>query len=71
MEFYYPTLSNKKECRQCRDCCKACPVQALSYDNEWSVDKEKCKKHQMKIQDICMNCVEYCRKNVIQLHEEK
>ncbi|MHA1130270.1 MAG: 4Fe-4S double cluster binding domain-containing protein [Candidatus Helarchaeota archaeon] len=70
MEFYFPYVTNKAECRKCRDCLNACPVQAITYDDEWQVDKEKCRDYQEKIQDLCMNCVEYCRKNLIQLRVE-
>ncbi|MFX1293513.1 MAG: 4Fe-4S binding protein [Promethearchaeota archaeon] len=72
MEFYYPIIINKKECRGCEDCVRICPEQAISYNNDnWGVNKEKCKNYQKKIQDLCMNCVEYCRKNIIRLQEGK
>lgn len=72
MEFFYPYVTNEKECRGCEDCVNCCPVKAISYDNnkEWHVDKEKCRNYQKKIQDTCMNCVQYCRRNIIQLKEE-
>ena len=69
MEFYYPTITNKKDCRGCQDCVNSCPVHALEYNEDLHVDKKKCRKYQEKIQDICMNCVQYCRKKVIQLEE--
>ena len=71
MEFTYPYLTDKKECRGCEDCVKACSAEAISFDEnkEWHVDKEKCSKYQEKIEDICMNCIQYCRKKVIQLRE--
>lgn len=70
MEFYYPFITNKKDCRGCRDCVNSCPVHALTYDDDLQVDKEKCKNYQIKIKDVCMNCLQYCRKKVIQLREE-
>ena len=69
MEFVYPYITNKQECRGCEDCLRACPAAAISIDEnqEWHVDKEKCSRYQKKLQDVCMNCVQYCRKNIIQL----
>ncbi len=69
MEFYYPYVTNKKECRGCQDCVNSCPAHALSYEEELQVNKEKCKDYQEKIRDICMNCTQFCRKNVIQLRK--
>jgi ferredoxin len=71
MENYIPYLTNKKECRGCRDCVNSCPVQAIIYDDEeWEVDREKCRNYQKKIKDLCMRCTENCRRNLIQLKKE-
>ncbi|HUY01546.1 MAG TPA: 4Fe-4S double cluster binding domain-containing protein [Candidatus Deferrimicrobium sp.] len=70
MEYYYPYLTSKKDCRGCHECVDGCPVQAIIYDDEWEIDREKCKNYQKKIKDLCMRCTEYCRKKLIQLKGE-
>ncbi|MHA1266553.1 MAG: 4Fe-4S binding protein [Candidatus Helarchaeota archaeon] len=67
MEYYFPYLTNQTKCRGCKDCIGACPAHAIDYEEEFDVDKEKCKEYQNRIEDICMNCLEYCRKQVIRL----
>jgi len=69
MKYFYPYITNENECLKCLDCATGCPVQAIQYEVEWHLDKEKCGKYQKKIQDMCIGCMETCRKKIIQLKE--
>ena len=67
MKYYFPYITNKKDCLKCLDCATSCPVQAIVYEEDWTLDEEKCSEYQNKLRDVCVNCMETCRKKIIQL----
>lgn len=71
MDFYYPYMANEHECVSCLSCVNSCPVGAISVENEWMVNKHKCKNHQMYIKDVCIRCLEHCKKGVIDLELDR
>lgn len=67
MKYYYPYITNPNDCLKCLECTISCPVQAIEYEEEWVLNEEKCSGYQDRLRDVCMNCMETCRKKIIQL----
>jgi len=67
MKYYYPYITNPNDCLKCLECATSCPVQAIEYEEDWALNENKCNDNQNKIRDVCMICMEACRKKIIQL----
>ncbi|MHA1268322.1 MAG: 4Fe-4S binding protein [Candidatus Helarchaeota archaeon] len=68
-EVLVPKLKEIAKCRKCMSCVNACPVKAISYEDDiFQVNKELCSEHiKKKFDQECFTCLMACRTNALVL----
>ncbi|MHA1230664.1 MAG: 4Fe-4S binding protein [Candidatus Helarchaeota archaeon] len=61
-DYLLPVLKNKSKCKKCMSCVNACPVNAITYEDDiFNVNKEVCKKFVRSKRDKeCFICILAC-----------
>ncbi|MHA1310404.1 MAG: 4Fe-4S binding protein [Candidatus Helarchaeota archaeon] len=70
-EHLIPVLKNKAKCKKCMSCVNACPVGAISYEeDDFQVNLDLCFEHVDNTRDKeCFVCMMACPTSALVLEE--